>query len=120
MTELRWYNAMPVVFLDGVSDRNQAETLIRAILLVETDLAASPPEPETWYDHQLVGLKVHREGSEIGEIARVDHYPGQDLLAIQTQSGEALLPFVKRFVPNVNLEEGWVEVSPPAGLFEPI
>ena len=111
---------MPVLFLDGINDRNQAESLIRAILLVEVDLDASPPEPEAWYDHQLVGLKVHRDHAEIGEIVRVDHLPAQDLLAIKTESGEVLLPFVKRFVPNVNLEGGWVEVSPPLGLFEPI
>ena len=118
VTELRWYNSMPVVFLDGITDRNQAETLIRAILLVETDLAASPPEPEAWYDHQLVGLKVHREGSEIGEIARVDHFPAQDLLAIKTPSGEVLLPFVKAFVPEVDLDAGKVTITPPGGLFE--
>jgi len=118
VTELRWYNSMPVVFLDGITDRNQAETLIRAILLVETDLAASPPEPEAWYDHQLVGLKVHREGSEIGEIARVDHFPAQDLLAIKTPSGEVLLPFVKAFVPEVDVDAGKVTITPPGGLFE--
>jgi 16S rRNA processing protein RimM len=118
VTELRWYNSMPVVFLDGITDRNQAETLIRAILLVETDLAASPPEPEAWYDHQLVGLKVHREGSEIGEIARVDHFPAQDLLAIKTPSGEVLLPFVKAFVPEVDVDAGKVIITPPGGLFE--
>ena len=118
VTELRWYNSMPVVFLDGITDRNKAETLIRAILLVETDLAASPPEPEAWYDHQLVGLKVQREGSEIGEIARVDHFPAQDLLAIKTPSGEVLLPFVKAFVPEVDVDAGKVTITPPGGLFE--
>ena len=45
VAELRWYNTMPVLFLDGINDRNQAESLIRAILLVEADLDASPPEP---------------------------------------------------------------------------
>ena len=109
---------MPVLFLDGITDRNQAESLIRAILLVEADLDASPPEPEAWYDHQLVGLKVHREGSEIGEIARVDHFPAQDLLAIKTPSGEVLLPFVKAFVPEVDVDAGKVTITPPGGLFE--
>jgi 16S rRNA processing protein RimM len=120
VAELRWYNAMPVVFLDGITDRNQAETLVRAILLVETDLTTSPPEPEAWYDHQLVGLKVSRDGVQIGEIARVDHFPAQDLLAIKTQSGEILLPFVKAFVPEVDVQAGMVTITPPGGLFEEI
>ena len=118
VTELRWYNTMPVLFLEGITDRNQAETLIRAILLVEADLDASPPEPEAWYDHQLVGLKVYRDELEIGEIARVDHLPAQDLLAIKTESGEVLLPFVKAFVPEVDVPAGKVTITPPGGLFE--
>ena len=118
VTELRWYNTMPVLFLEGITDRNQAETLIRAILLVEADLDASPPEPEAWYDHQLVGLKVYRDELEIGEIARVDHLPAQDLLAIKTEFGEVLLPFVKAFVPEVDVPTGKVTITPPGGLFE--
>jgi len=109
---------MPVLFLDGITDRNQAESLIRAILLVEADLDASPPEPEAWYDHQLVGLKVLRNDAEIGEIVRVDHLPAQDLLAIKTESGEVLLPFVKAFVPEVDVQAGKVTITPPGGLFE--
>ena len=109
---------MPVLFLEGVSDRNQAESLIRAILLLEADVEASPSEPEAWYDHQLVGLKVHRDGAVIGEIARVDHLPAQDLLAIKTESGEVLLPFVKAFVPEVDVPGGKVTITPPGGLFE--
>ena len=118
VTELRWYNAMPVLFLEGVTDRNQAESLVRAILLVETDLAASPPEPEAWYDHQLVGLKVERDENLIGEVVRVDHLPGQDLLVIKTAEAEVLLPFVKAFVPEVDTDAGKISITPPGGLFE--
>ena len=109
---------MPVLFLEGISDRTQAETLIRAILLVEADLSVSPDEPEAWYDHQLVGLKVFRDGNDVGEIARVDHFPAQDLLAIKTESAEVLLPFVKGFVPEVNVAAGRITITPPGGLFE--
>jgi 16S rRNA processing protein RimM len=118
VTELRWYNTMPVLFLEGITDRTQAESLIRAILLVEADLAATPEEPEAWYDQQLVGLKVERDGQVIGEISRVDHLPAQDLLAITSGAKEVLLPFVKAFVPEVNVEESKIVITPPGGLFE--
>ena len=118
VSELRWYNTMPVLFLEGVTDRTQAESLIRAILLVEADLSATPAEPEAWYDQQLVGLRVHRDDAQIGEIVRVDHLPAQDLLAIKTDSGEVLLPFVKAFVPEVDVQAGKVVITPPGGLFE--
>jgi 16S rRNA processing protein RimM len=31
-----------------------------------------------------------------------------------------LLPFVKDFVPEVNIEAGVVEITPPGGLFESV
>lgn len=118
VNELRWYNQSPVIFLKDVDDRNAAESLIKAILLVDSDVSALPVEPDAWYDHQLVGLKVLREGKQIGEVIRVDHLPAQDLLAVETASGEVLVPFVKAFVPEVDIKAGTLTVTPPGGLFE--
>jgi 16S rRNA processing protein RimM len=120
VTELRWYNQSPVVFFEGITDRNQAETLIRAILLVDQPISNVAPEPDAWYDHQLIGLKVRREGVEIGTITRVDHLPAQDLLAIDFEGREVLLPFVKALVPQVDSVAGFIEITPPGGLFEPL
>lgn len=118
--ELKWFNSSPVLFIEGVTDRTIAESLIKAILLVEQPLDVSPSEPDAWYDHQLVGLKVVRSGVEIGEIVRVDHLPVQDLLAIKLSDREVLLPFVAKFVPKVDVDAGIIEITPPGGLFEEI
>jgi 16S rRNA processing protein RimM len=119
VTELRWYNAQPVLFLEGVTDRTQAESLIKAILLVEQDLTEVPNEPEAWYQQQLVGLKVIREGVQVGTVLRVEDYPAQDMLIIKTTDDrEVMVPFVKAIVPEVNIEEQYISVTPPAGLFE--
>ena len=116
--ELRFYNQSPVLFLEGIDDRSKAETLIKAILLIETDIDALPEEPEAWYDHQLVGLKALVGVNVVGIVARVDHLPAQDLLAIETSNGEVLVPFVKQIVPEVNVALGQVTLTPPNGLFE--
>ncbi len=115
---MRWYNNLPVLFLDGVDDRSAAESLIKAILIVEQEVEQLPPEPDAWYDHQLVGLKVFRDGQEIGSVVRVDHLPAQDLLVIKTLDKEVLLPFVKAFVPTVDVSNNRIDVTPPGGLFE--
>lgn len=119
VNELRWYNQSPVIFLDGVTDRSAAESLIKAILLVEQPSDQLPEEPDAWYDHQLSGLAVVRDGIEIGKVIRVDHLPAQDLLAIDFDGAEVLLPFVKAFVPEVNVQAGKITITPPLGLFEP-
>ena len=120
VTELRWYNQSPVIFLEGVTDRNIAETLIRAILLVQADVEELPKEPDAWYDHQLVGLKVFRGEQELGEVIRVEHFPAQDLLVVKVGENEVMVPFVKAIVPEVDVVAGKLLVTPPLGLFEEI
>ncbi|GGH39547.1 ribosome maturation factor RimM [Microbacterium album] len=115
--EFRWMNSHPVVFFEGVDDRTAAETLVRAILWIDQDEDA-PAEPDAWYDHQLIGLDVIRDGAVVGKVARVDHFPAQDLLAVATDAGEVLVPFVAAIVPEVDVEGGRIVVTPPPGLFE--
>jgi 16S rRNA processing protein RimM len=118
VTELRWYNTSPVIFLEGIDDRNKAEELIKAILLVNADSDDLPAEEDAWYDHQLIGLKVERDGQVIGQVIRVEHLPAQDRLVVQFEDREVFVPFVKEIVPEVNITTGKVTVTPPNGLFE--
>jgi 16S rRNA processing protein RimM len=117
--EFRWMNSHPVAFFEGVDDRGAAEELIRAILWVDQDEQSAPAEDDAWFDHQLVGLEVVRDGSTIGRVIRVDHMPAQDLLIVRVRDErEVLVPFVKAIVPEVDIPGGRVVVTPPAGLFE--
>ena len=117
--EFRWMNSHPVAFFEGVEDRSAAEELVRAILWVDQDDAEIPTEDDAWYDHQLVGLDVVRDGEVVGRVIRVDHFPAQDLLIVRVRGDrEVLVPFVKAIVPEVDVAGGRVIVTPPAGLFE--
>ena len=117
LTELRWYNAQPVAFFDGVDDRTAAESLVKAILWIE-QVEDEEAEDDAWYDFQLVGLRALRDGVEVGTVLRVDHLPAQDLLAVRTPEGEVLVPFVSAIVPVVDIAGGTLTVTPPPGLFE--
>ncbi|MDQ1110603.1 16S rRNA processing protein RimM [Microbacterium testaceum] len=118
--EFRWMNSHPVAFFEGVDDRNAAEELVKAILWIDQDSEVAPAEDDAWYDHQLVGLDVVRDGAVIGRVARVDHFPAQDLLIVRMagEDREVLVPFVSAIVPEVDIAGGRVVVTPPAGLFE--
>ncbi|HIY65594.1 MAG TPA: ribosome maturation factor RimM [Candidatus Agrococcus pullicola] len=118
MREFRIFNSNPVGFFRGVDDRTEAETLVKAILWVDQDAQELPEESDAWYVHQLSGLNVIRDGEQIGIVARVDAFPAQDLLAIDVQGTEYMLPFVKAFVPEIDLHRGTVTITPPKGLFE--
>ena len=118
LIELKWYNLQPVAFFKDVSDRSAAEALIKAILWIDHDLAAPSDEEDAWYDHQLVGLAVLRDGIRVGTVSQVDHLPSQDLIHVTTDAGEVLVPFVKAIVPSVDIAAGTLTVTPPDGLFE--
>jgi len=119
LIELKWFNAQPVAFFKGVLDRSEAEGLVKAILWIDHD-PNEEPEDDAWFDHQLVGLKVIRDGKHVGTLAQVDHFPAQDLLTVTTGNGDVLVPFVKSIVASVNLDAGEMVVTPPPGLFEEI
>jgi len=105
---------------EGVADRTAAEALRNTLLIVEADPDQLPDDPEEFYDHQLVGLRVVTvDGLEVGTVAEMLHLPTQDVFAVRRPDGrEALIPFVARIVPEVDLGRGAVLVDPPPGLLE--
>lgn len=120
--DYRVMNGHSVVFLKDVDDRNEAETLVRAILWID-HVDDEEPEDDAWYDHQLVGLDVVRDDVVVGRVVRVDHLPAQDLLIVRLTGNtdadsDIMVPFVSAIVPTVDLKAGRVVVTPPAGLFE--
>jgi 16S rRNA processing protein RimM len=118
LIELKWFNSHAVAFFKDVPDRSAAEKLIKAILWVDQDLDEPSDEEDAWFDHQLVGLSVMRDGVKVGMVSLVDHLPAQDLLHVTTDAGEVLVPFVKAIVPAVDIAAGTLTVTPPTGLFE--
>ncbi len=104
----------------GVSDRTAAEALRNTLLLADVDPEDRPEDPEEYYDHQLVGLRVvTTDGTAVGEIGEVAHLPAQDLLIVtRPDGGEAMVPFVSEFVPEIDLAARRVVIAPPAGLLD--
>ncbi|MFJ4997200.1 ribosome maturation factor RimM [Microbacterium sp. NPDC088619] len=114
--EYRVMNGNPVVFFKDVDDREGAETLVRAILWIDQD--NDEVEDNAWFDHQLTGLDVVRDGVVVGKVVRIEHFPAQDLLIVRSGDQDIMVPFVEAIVPTVDVSAGRVIVTPPAGLFE--
>ena len=109
-----------LVRLAGVNDRDSADALRGSVFVI--DSADLPPidEPDTYYDHQLEGLRVRTTaGRDIGTVAEVLHTSAGELLAVnRDQASELLVPFVSAIVTSVSLEDRIVEIDPPEGLLE--
>lgn len=119
LTELRWYNNAPVGFFAELPDRTAVEGIVRAILWIDEAVVAAGVEDNAWYDQQLVGMDVVRDGVSVGTVHEVQHLPAHDLLVVDTPAGDqVLVPFVEAIVPEVDTETRVITVTPPAGLFE--
>ncbi|MDQ6753989.1 MAG: ribosome maturation factor RimM [Actinomycetota bacterium] len=114
----RWNKDILLLGFDQISTRNQAETLRGARLFVDSD-EVEDDDDDAWYEHELVGLEA-RVGSEVvGKVIGLSTMAVQDLLLIENADGEEILvPFVTEIVPEVNVDGGYVRLTPPPGLFE--
>lgn len=117
---VRPHGSRLLVRLAGVADRDAADALRGDWFVI--DSADLPPidEPDTYYDHQLEGLRVQTTtGHDIGTVAEVLHTAAGELLAVKRdEAGELLVPFVSAIVTSVSLDSGLVEIDPPDGLLE--
>ncbi len=104
----------------GVPDRNAAELLRGILLSVDADSDPDIDDPDEFYDHQLVGLRVVTvDGDVLGEVSDVVHLPASVLLSVtRPGAGELLIPFVASMVPTVDVAGRRVVVDLPPGLLE--
>ncbi|WP_298251741.1 ribosome maturation factor RimM [uncultured Arthrobacter sp.] len=118
VAKARWNKDILIVGFEQVADRNQAETLRGAQLFIDT-AAVQDDDDDAWYEHELVGLDARVDGASVGKVTALRTMAVQDLLVVELADGhEALVPFVGSIVPQVNTEQGFIEIVPPEGLFE--
>ena len=122
MDAWRWHQGTLLLRFAEVGDRNAAEAARGLLLTVPVDPDESPEDPEEFYDHQLVGLEVvTTDGAPVGTVSDVLHPGAQDLLVVRRDGREdALVPFVKALVPEVDVAAGRVVVADRPGLLEPL
>ena len=115
----RTHSGRLVVRFAEIGDRTEAEAARGTELTVAVDAAEGPEDPEEFYDHQLVGLRVETaDGRAVGELARVEHNAAQDLLVIALPDREVLFPFVAALVPEVDVPGGRIVIDDRPGLLE--
>jgi 16S rRNA processing protein RimM len=113
----RWHKGMLLLSLAGVAGRDAADALRGTMLVIDSAEVQPSDDPDEFHDHELIGLTVVTvTGESVGEVTDVLHH-GQDLLVVRRDGLEdALVPFVKALVPEVDVEHGRLVVDPPEGL----
>jgi 16S rRNA processing protein RimM len=118
----KWHQSVLLVRFEEIGDRTAAESARGILLHAQIPANASPDDPDEYYDHQLIGLAAYDvDGEALGEVSALVHGGAQDLLTIRTPQGrEALVPFVKALVPEVDLAAGRVVIADRPGLVTPL
>jgi 16S rRNA processing protein RimM len=115
----RWHRDRLLVRFAELADRTGAEAARGWELTVPLDPGETPEDPEEFYDHQLVGLRVEDAAGRVrGTVTRVEHGGGQDLLHLEVEGRDVLFPFVKALVPVVDVPGGRLVVDDRPGLLE--
>ena len=110
----RWNKDILLLGFEGFTTRNEAETLRGAVLFTDSE---DEDEDDAWYEHELLGFSVRVGAETVGKVTGLRTLPVQDLLIIEDNDGEeVLVPFVDEIVPEVNVEEHYVLLTPPPGL----
>lgn len=118
----RWHQGVLLATFEEIPDRTVAESFRGTVLHATVGADETPEDPDEFYDHQLIGLAVHDvDGTELGTVTSLVHGGAQDLLVIRTPDRrDALVPFVKALVPEVDLAGGRVVVADRPGLVTPL
>ena len=111
----RWNKDILLLGFEGTTTRNEAELLRGATMFFESE---DDEDDDAWYEHELLNLGVRVGKEKVGKVTGLRTLAVQDLLIVQDNEGdEVLVPFVDEIVPEVNIEAGYVLLTPPAGLF---
>lgn len=119
VTEARNHSGRLLLSFEGIEDRTAAEGLRGTMLLVPRGARPALQDPDDFYDSDLIGLRaVDLAGTVLGAVTDVIHSSASDLLALDVDGREVLVPFVRQIVPKVDIAAGTLTVDAPDGLFE--
>ena len=107
-----------ILYLEGCQTLDQAEALREFSLYVDrTDLPDLPKD--RFYILDLEGLDVvNEEGLDRGRVESVLSTWANDVLALRYQGREILIPFVKAFIREVDLDRRQIVIHEWEGLFD--
>lgn len=104
-----------IVSLEGISDRNAAESLKGTELFVAR--AALPKtDAHEFYHADLVGLRAEdSEGRVLGTVSAIHNFGAGDVIEIARDDGggTVLLPFTREFAPLIDLAQGRIVIAVP-------
>ncbi len=105
-------------FIEGINKREQAQKLSGCYLSIKYE-DVLPLQNGEYYHFQLEGLRVETEsGRTLGRIKEVLDLSANDVLVVQEENKERLIPYIKDVIIKVDIDRGVVVINPIEGLLD--
>lgn len=107
-----------IAHFEDIDDIEQAKTLVGCKLFMPLDSLPDLEEGQFYY-HQIIGFTVvDQEKGALGKVAKIYDHTNQDLISMEYQGKEVLIPIVDEIVIKAHLEAEQIEVNLPEGLLD--
>ncbi|MFZ7121180.1 MAG: ribosome maturation factor RimM [Eubacteriaceae bacterium] len=117
ITKLRYHKSFVIIKFDEINDRNSAELFKNAYIEINRDDGIKLEEDQ-YYIVDLIGLKVFENEIELGKLTDVLQTGSTDIYTIQTREKDILVPAIKEYIREINIEKKYMKVTIPEGLKE--
>lgn len=115
--DARFHSGTLLLSFDGVDDRNAVEALRNVLLMADVNPEEANISDDDFHISQIIGCKVlDVSAQDWGVVTDVLHLPAQDTLVIDHGGKEILVPFVKAFVPTIDVKSKLIIVNDIEGL----
>lgn len=101
----------------GVDGRDDVEPWRQRLFGVPAEELV-PPADDELYRHEIPGATVVVAGREIGRAVDLVEVPAGELLAVEVEGREVLVPFRRGIVRRIDRAARVIELDPPPGLLE--
>jgi 16S rRNA processing protein RimM len=106
------------VKLRGVDSLSQADSL-RGVEVFVPEESLKRSEGSPYYLFQLMGCSVFDlKGEAVGKVVDVLSVPANDLLVVEREGREILVPFHESICKQIDLAKKEIRIDPPAGLLD--
>ena len=114
-----WFqNDRVILKFAGYDSIEKAETLRNVEICVPEDEAVELDDDE-FFDWELTGCKVETiDGITVGVVRELMRTGGTELLVVDGDAKEFLIPFAEAICVEVDVESKLIRIDPPEGLLE--
>ncbi|MBK6319778.1 MAG: 16S rRNA processing protein RimM [Dehalococcoidia bacterium] len=107
-----------ILKLSGINNRNDVESL-RGELLEAADNDVQRDDDESFFVHELIGLRVVITGGEdLGRITEVLQTGANDVYVVTGDRSEILVPAIGGVIDAIDVTGGVVSITPLPGMLD--